>query len=56
MNEVEAKLLRRIGHLIRNDWSGYAFDGRNVLDWIEQVIEGKFDELDKELKEYEEDY
>ena len=52
----EKWLLLRIGTLIRGDWSGDAFDGRDVQDWIEQVIAGTFDALDAELKPYEKEY
>ena len=53
MNEIEIEFLKRIGSLVRGNWSGSPFDGRDVQNWIYKVIDGKFDELDQELKEYE---
>ena len=50
----EKELLLRIGALIRGNWSGIPFDGRDVLEWIEMVVDGDFDKLDKELKPFEE--
>ena len=31
--------LRLIASLIRGDWSGYVFDGRDVRDWINSTID-----------------
>lgn len=56
MNEDEAKLLLKIGMLIRGDWTGTYFDGRDVLGWICRVVEGKTEGLEDELKRYEENY
>ena len=46
--------LRLIASLIRGDWSGYAFDGRDVRDWIDSTIEGK--DIRKSLQEIMDDY
>lgn len=57
MTDREKELLLRIGTLIRGDWSGTYFDGREVRDWIQRVVEGKdLDDLDETLKAYEENY
>lgn len=56
MNKKERKFLIRIAILIGGDWSGDVFDGRDVKDWIDRVIEGNYEGLDKELTDMEESY
>ena len=46
--------LTRIGALIRGDWSGTLFDGRDVLEWIEETLDGK--DIRKKLAEFEDEY
>lgn len=56
MDEKERNLLQRIGSLIRGDWSGSVFDGRDVRDWINLVCEGKLDEAENIISIYEKEY
>ena len=49
----QVEQLKRIADLIRGDWSGSIFDGREVQDWILQTLNGanlndEFDEIDTE--------
>lgn len=56
MTEIERRLILRIGRLIRGDWSGNNFDGRDVQELLHLVIEGSFDEAAKRLSGLEEYY
>lgn len=47
--------LSLVGELIRGDWSGTEFDGRDVRDWIGLILDGKYDEFDEEVKSIAED-
>lgn len=50
MDEREKSLVLKVGHLIRGDWSGTFFDGRDVLRWLQRIVDGdRLDELEKEL-------
>jgi len=53
VTEREKELLLRIGVLIRGNFSGYPFDGRDVQKWIKRVIDGDLDGLDVYLKSVE---
>lgn len=45
--------LQRVGSLIRGNWSGYPFDGRDIRNWIDEILLGE--NIDAKLKEYEEE-
>ncbi len=51
MTDKEKELLGLIGSLIRGDWSGNHFDGRDVRDWIQRVVNNdRLDELEENLR------
>jgi hypothetical protein len=53
MNEQEKRILIKIGRVCRNDWSGTAFDGRDIRDWCNQLAEGrKLDELEYDMDDW----
>lgn len=43
-------ILRRIGNILRGDWTMTEFDGRDVKRWIDTVLDGDADAL-RELGE-----
>jgi hypothetical protein len=51
-NEERIPRLYLIGDLIRADWSGDYFDGRDVRDWIDLVLGGKYEEFDNDVRPY----
>lgn len=56
-SEREA-LLRRVGNIMRGDWSMNYFDGRDVKRWINTALDGGADalrELGEDLRGIEED-
>ena len=56
MNKKEGELLTKIGILIGSDWSGMVFDGRDVQRWIDRVVSGDYEGLDRKLIYIEESY
>ena len=53
-----AALLRRVGNLLRSDWSMTYFDGRDCKRWINTALDGDADalrDLAEELASQEED-
>jgi hypothetical protein len=54
-DEERIPRLNLVGELIRGDWSGTEFDGRDVRDWIDLILGGKYGEFDDEVKPYAED-
>lgn len=54
-DEERVPRLSLVGELIRNDWSGTEFDGRDVRDWIDLILDGKYGEFDDEVKHITED-
>lgn len=51
LEEWQVRQFIRIGDLIRGDWSGFDFDGRDVKKWITATLDGK--NIDDELLGYE---
>jgi len=50
----QVEQLKLIGELIRGDWSGLKFDGRNIRNWIDETLNGK--DIRKNLKEIQDEY
>jgi hypothetical protein len=53
-----AALIRRIGNILRSDWSMTEFDGRDVKRWIVAALDGDADalrELGEDLRQIEDD-
>lgn len=50
----QVEQLRLIADLIRGDWSGSIFDGRDVKRWIESTLDGK--DVRNYLKEIQDEY
>lgn len=59
MDERRAAIIRRVGDLIRGDWSMNYFDGRDVKRWLNGALDGNpglLAELDRELDKLEANY
>ena len=54
LEPYQVEQLHRIADLIRGDWSGSSFDGRDVKKWIMRTLSGE--DIRKELSEYEDNY
>jgi hypothetical protein len=58
LESERASLLRRVGNIMRSDWSMTMFDGRDVKRWINTALDGDADalrELADELTGMEDD-
>jgi hypothetical protein len=51
LSDERVTLIRRAASLIRGDWSGMDFDGRDVDDWIRTALDGTDEEVSTLLKE-----
>ena len=43
LSDLQVKRLEQIADLIRGDWSGGDFDGRDIKKWILLVLSGNTD-------------
>ncbi len=50
LSDDRIALIRLAGDLIRGDWSGYSFDGRDVKRWLETALSGTEKEVAETLK------
>ncbi len=41
LSDDRVKIIDLTGELIRGDWSGYDFDGRDVKKWLETALYGR---------------
>lgn len=58
LESERANLLRRVGNLLRGDWSMTEFDGRDCKRWIDTALDGdmaQLRDLAEELAGKEED-
>lgn len=54
LQDWQVEQLQLIGTLIRGDWSGSAFDGRDIRNWIDATLDGK--NILKDLRGYQDNY
>lgn len=40
LSDLQIQRLKEIGEIVRGDWSGSVFDGRDVKRWIDSVLSG----------------
>lgn len=53
MNAKDKGYLKRIARILRLDWSGEDYDGRDSAEWLQLLWSSRYEELEKELKKQE---